>query len=329
MGSMRRRLGVVLGLVTFSATVAVVAVAGTACQRRGAGAPAATGTEAGGAAARPHGAGSAGTTCGGRDDCTSDQVCVDHQCRFRTTSVAGEILGAAAAAQLEAGDLAGAGRTFDQALAAYEAADAPVPPEILCGAASTAIRSATSAEAREEAAKRADACFRSSLPGQPARVDVARALARLRYDGLDLDRFDRDDRNARYFSKQPSRPTIDAIEIAIDVPERDHSGFAALAEALRGELAQRAIADCFVQFWELRHERQAQASLVLRYSTRLRDMGDYDVFEPEVEVTHSSMNQEGFDVCLAGALTGTLGPGPRASRIVAWQEPFEVAARLQ
>ena len=30
-----------------------------------------------------------GTSCAGRDDCPSDQVCVDRSCRYRTTSIAG------------------------------------------------------------------------------------------------------------------------------------------------------------------------------------------------------------------------------------------------
>ena len=39
-------------------------------------------------------------------------------------------------------------------------------------------------------------------------------------------------------------------------------------EQLSGEAAHRAIAECFVSDWELRHERSAHANLVLRYSTR-------------------------------------------------------------
>jgi hypothetical protein len=158
---------------------------------------------------------------------------------------------------------------------------------------------------------------------------VTRALARLRYDGLDLERFDRGDRADRFFTKQPSRPTIDAMEIALDLPERDHSGYQALATALRGEAATRAISDCFVQDWELRHQREVQASLVLKYATRMRDMGDYDVFEPQVDVTQTSLAQEGFEPCVAQALTEALRPGPRSTRAVDWQEPFAVGARLQ
>src|SRR5690349_17543261 len=74
----------------------------------------------------------AGSTCSGRSDCASDQLCVDSRCQYRTTSVAGEVYAAAAQAQAEAGDWAGAIESYDHAFDAFQHHEAPVPPDIAC-----------------------------------------------------------------------------------------------------------------------------------------------------------------------------------------------------
>jgi hypothetical protein len=271
-----------------------------------------------------------GAACTGRDDCPTDQLCVRGVCGYRLTSAAGEVLASAARAQVEAGDLEGAGRTYQQAFAAFEAAEAPLPVRVLCGAAATSLRAARTPEARETAAKSADRCFRHSLPGAAERADVQQALARLRYDGLDLALFDQPEPANRFFSAPPSRPTVDAIDLAIDLTEQpEQPGFTELRAAVLGEPARQAIADCFIQDWELRHERQATASLVVKLTSRLRDMGDYDTFEAAIEVQKTTLAEDGFESCVAGALGVALGTRPRLTRLIAWQTPLEIAARLQ
>jgi len=311
----------------------LVALLMLGCGRRLGGAGTVTETEQASVTATGGPAGTSlpeGASCAGREDCTTDQICVHGVCSYRLTSAAGEVLAAAARGQVEAGDLEGAVRTYDQAIAAFDAAEAPVPSRVVCGAATAALRAARAPETRELAAKSADRCFRKSLPGAPERAEVQSALARLRYDGLDLARFDRPEPADRFFSAPPSRPTVDAIDIAIDMAQQqDQPGYTELREALQGEAAMRSVADCFIQDWELRHERQASAALTLKLTTRMRDMGDYDAFEGTVEVLKTGAAEEGFEPCLAAALTTALGTGPRMSRAVIWQAPFEVAARLQ
>lgn len=272
----------------------------------------------------------AGSTCTGRDDCPRGQACVGGTCRYADTSTSGEILAAAARAQVEAGDVVGAVRTYAQAIEAFGEAEAPLPPEVACGAAAAALRVASDPPSRETAAIYADRCFRGSLPGDPHREEVQRSLARLRFDGLDVALFDRREPAERFFTKPQSRPTTDAIEIALSIPDRDHSGYATVTESLRSEEARQAIADCFLQDWELHHRRSAEASLVIEFDTRLRSMGDYDVFQAEVEVKTTSEAEQGFEPCVAAALTEAVQPGPRMPYPVrSWQESFEVAARLQ
>lgn len=270
----------------------------------------------------------AGTTCAGRDDCSSDQICVESRCRPGTTSVAGEVLAQAAASQAEVGDWDGAMRSYEQSIERYEQLDIPAPPEVLCGSASLILRTAVDPEARERGARRADQCFRATVPGAPIRDDVSRAIARLRFEGLDVALFDRQDAAERFFTQDPSRPTIDALAIDITLPESDESGAQRIREQLAAEGARRAIAECFVQDWEMRHQRSAEASLVLRYTTRLHDMGTYDVYEPEVTIERTTVAEDGFEPCLARSLAPTITP-PRGSRVVAWEAMVGVTARIQ
>jgi hypothetical protein len=269
-----------------------------------------------------------GTSCAGRDDCPSDQVCVDRSCRYRTTSIAGEILSTSAAAQVEAGDWEGAVRTYDQAIEAFNTAHAPVPPELLCESAAIILRTSTDAEGRERGAQRADRCFRSSLPGFPPREEVRRAVARLRFEGLDVALFDRADPAERFFTAEPSRPTVDALAIDLQLPESEEHGIEPLRAQLAGDAARRAIAECFVQDWELRHERSASASLVVRFSTRLHDMGTYDVYEPELIIERTTAAEDGFEPCVAAALPSAI-TFPRGARVVAWQTSLDIAVHVQ
>ncbi|MDQ3032278.1 MAG: hypothetical protein M3Y87_07675 [Myxococcota bacterium] len=311
--------------------IACTAIAG--CGRRGSlldtpTAGSADGEREGTGRAGPTSRPPAGMSCAGREDCPSDQVCVRAACRYRETSVAGEILATAAQGQVEAGDWEGAIRTYDQAFEQFETAHAPIPPELLCASASLILRTATEAEARERGTRRADQCFRASLPGAPEREEVRGAVARLRFEGLDTALFDRDEPAERFFTQDPSRPTIDALAIDVQLPDSEEPGAQHIRDQLAGEAAHRAIAECFVQDWELRHERSAQASLVVRYSTRLHDMGTYDVFEPEVVVEKTTVAEDGFEPCVASALASTI-TAPRGSRVVAWQTAMEITARVQ
>ncbi len=312
------------------ACLALTTMAGT-CDRRGSG-DSLGGTSEAEAQSPPESEGSrrppTGTTCGGRDDCPSDQVCVESRCRHRHTSVAGEILASSAHALAEAGDWEGAIEAYSDATAAYEAAHAPVPAELLCDQATLMLSTATTPEAREAGAVRADACFRSSLPGFAPREETRRAVARLRFQGLDVALFDQEQPAARFFTQAQSPPTVDAIVVEATITGEEQGGIVEVRTQLEAEAARRAIAECFIQDWEVHHERAARGSLVVRYSTRMRDMGTYDSFEPELLVEKTTVAEDGFEPCVALALSATLTP-PRSGRVVAWQAPLEVAAHVQ
>lgn len=273
----------------------------------------------------------AGSSCQTLQQCPGEQVCTDGRCRYRQTSAAGEVLAVAARDQFEQSDLAGAVRTYDKALEAYEEAKAPLPPKVVCGAATAALKEAGSEPARERAAKRADACLRNSMPGDPHRTEVLEALAKLRYEGLALKAFDAAKPADRFFTKEPQRPTVDAVQIALDLPDSDEPVFEEIAKALRGSEASRKIADCFIKYWEQNHKRQVNGSLVLDFKAELRDMGYYDLYEPQIDVKAGEQNGNKFTTCSAKALSKLLkDTGPKnVGRSVEWKQAFEVAARVQ
>lgn len=274
----------------------------------------------------------AGATCSGRDDCTSDQVCVDSRCRYRETSVAGEVLASAAEAQAEAGDWSGALETYDQAFRAFESAGAPVPSELACGAAELILRTATDAEARERGARRADLCFRITVPADPGRLAVRRALARLRFEGLEIALYDRDEPAERFFTQEPSRPTVDAVEVDVQMPDlepRELASHTAARERLNSEEGRVAIAECFISDWETNHDRSATADLRMSYTTRMRDMGTHDVWEPVMSINATSTAQDGFEPCLAAALPSLFDPQNRSIRGEAWEQTIRITARIQ
>jgi hypothetical protein len=275
----------------------------------------------------------AGAACAGRDDCTSDQVCVDARCRYRETSVAGEVLASAAEAQGAAGDWAGAIETYDAAFAAFEAKGAPVPPEIACGAAELMLRTATEPDARERGARRADLCFRTTVPGHPARMAVRAALARVRFDGLELSSFDRPEPQDNFFTRSPTRPTVATVAVVIEMPDlepRELPGHTAVRELLQSDVGRRAIAECFVQDWDAHHRPSASASLRVRATVQTVDLGDRDEYQPHFEVTQGSMAVDGFEPCLAGALPQLFERENRALRRAdVWDQVVRVTANVQ
>lgn len=268
----------------------------------------------------------AGSTCGGRSDCAADQVCVEQVCRYRRTSAAGEVLATAAELQRTGGDVHAAHETYRAAVAAYESASAPVPPDVLCGAALAALALRESPDDRERGAHAAHRCLHGSLPGHAMRTEVVRQLASMRHEGLTLTALDEAEPQS-FFSEATTRPTLDAVEVDIHVSAEDAFGYDQIAPRLTGEAARRGVAECFVQDWEQRHLRDARAGLLLKLTTRLRDMGGFEIYSGRVEVQSSA--EDGFEACVARVLSGLVEEGPRLGRATIWQVPIEVRARLR
>ena len=76
-------------------------------------------------------------------------------------------------------------------------------------------------------------------------------------------------------------------------------------------------------------ESTASAELVIRYSTTLRDMGDYDIYVPQVAVEQTTQAEDGFEPCLHRALPGLFDPNNRSIRGEPWNQAVRIAARIQ
>ena len=269
----------------------------------------------------------AGSTCGGRSDCAADQACVAQVCRYRRTSAAGEVLATAAEQQRTSGDDHAAHETYQLALAAYEDQNAPVPPEVLCGAALAALALRESPDDRERGARTAHRCMHGALPGHAMRSEVIRVLASMRFEGLTLAALDESEPEG-FFTQGATRPTLDAIDVELHVSGGSPPvGYDQIEPKLMGEAARRGIAECFVQDWEQRHLREARASLLLKLTTRLRDLGNFEIYMGRVEVQRTA-EQEGFESCVERVLSALVEEGPRLNRAAIWQLPIDVRARL-
>jgi len=270
-----------------------------------------------------------GATCASTRDCDSGRACVEHRCRPLTTSVAGEILATLAAEQLESGDGQGASATYAEALQAFETSGAAATPAVLCGAADAMMQAARGPEARETAARMADRCFRGSLPGDPSRASIQKTLGELRYDGLWLAAFDEASPAAQYFTARPARPSADSVDVDIQLPDNNAASFEEIAQKIRSAELARAVADCFIQDWELRHESSASASFQLDYRVRMRDMGDYDAYLGTATVSALGGAADGFEPCVGAALESTLGSEPSRARGGSWNETVRIQATLR
>jgi hypothetical protein len=164
--------------------------------------------------AAPH---APGETCASSRDCGPERVCVESHCRSIHTSIGGEVLAASGRELFLAGDPAAAFESYREAIQAFDRRDVAVPPEVRCEAAEAGLLAGDRAVPRDQAARLAHECALESLPGSAPRRKALEALARLRFDGLSVERLDRDAPADAYFTARPSRPSPDAVQVSIDL----------------------------------------------------------------------------------------------------------------
>ncbi len=310
-------------------SLALAAVLLASCDRlaaceglAGAGAPAAGETSA---PTRSSGT-PAGASCTASRDCAEGQACVGETCRATRTTVQGELLAASAAQQLAAGEFVEANETYVAALRAFEQANVPVPPAVLCGSAEAALGSPREAVPREIAARRAFACFRGSLPGDPARVRVLEKVAEVRHEGLDLAAFDEAETPTEFFTAPRRRPDPGAVRVHVELAGQPGAGSAEIDARLQSAPVAQAVVACFLADWELHHQRRVEATLPIRVSSRLRDMGSYDIYEASVSIDAGGPEERGFGPCTARALESIFAESIRMARTVSWNASITVRA---
>lgn len=275
----------------------------------------------------------AGATCMSTLDCGPDDVCIEQHCRQTKTSATAEILAAAAATQARQNQHAGAVSAYTAAVDAFRKHAVKVPSDVLCSLATASLRGATTREARELAAQHADRCLRASHPGSSERATVVHMLSEQRAEGLDPAHFDEQQPAVRYFTAEPDKPKLESVEIEIDLPERDAPGFSDLVAGVRTPEVRAMVSRCFIDDWERERHNRSEASLRIKFQSRMRDMGDYDSFQPSLEVTReiapgSTLAPSGFADCVMRGVESALAPGPKLNRVVAWEERLHVVAHL-
>ena len=73
----------------------------------------------------------------------------------------------------------------------------------------------------------------------------------------------------------------------------------------------------------------AAAELVIAFSTRTRDMGDYDVREPRVEISSREAGEDGFGPCLARSLPDLFDRNDRSLRGESWTQSVRFTAQVR
>ncbi|MDH5492889.1 MAG: hypothetical protein OEY14_13125, partial [Myxococcales bacterium] len=185
-------------------------------------------------------------------------------------------------------------------------------------------------QTREEAARRADACFRGSLPGDPMRERTLRALAALRYDGLDLERFDREEPAERFFTNEASDPTLDAIDVTLGFMDTSPPGRHRLIGILEGARAKQELARCFIVDWNSRHERSALGTLRLSVrSGRPSAEAEGTPLLAAIELRNGSRRApSAFEACAVRSLQPLLSAPFPLEDATAWEQLLTVRASL-
>jgi hypothetical protein len=158
-------------------------------------------------------------------------------------------------------------------------------------------------------------------------------LSEQRVEGLDPAHFDEQTPATGFFTAEPDKPKVDLVEIELDLPERDVPGFAELTAGLRAPEVRTMVSRCFVADWEQERRNRTEVALRIKFTTRLRDMGDYDAFEPSLEVTRESAPGSAaapgtFADCVMRGVQTALAPGPKLNRVISWEESLHVVAHL-
>lgn len=268
-----------------------------------------------------------GETCQATSDCDADRACVESRCRPIHTSVAGELLAATGRELFLGGDPIAAYESYREAMQAFERKDLPVPPEILCEAGEAAVIAGDHSVPRDQAARVVHECALVSLPGSSERAKALKALGRLRFDGLTPDRLDRETPADAYFTGKPARPSADAVQVSIEISDEKQQGWDEVKAQLESDLVRLAAVDCFMQAWEVNHGDSESASLEVKFRSRLRDMGAYDIYEGTPELTE--IPGDGFGPCVSRVLASKLGDSIRVRRTTSWTMPVRVTARLR
>jgi hypothetical protein len=268
-----------------------------------------------------------GETCASSADCGAERVCVEGRCRAVATSIGGELLAASGRELFLKGDPAAAFESYREAISAFERRDLAVPPEVRCEAAEAAVLAGDHAVPRDQAARLVHECALESLPGSPARRKALEALARLRFDGLSVERLDRDAPADAYFTGRPARPSADAVKVTIEIPDGNEPGWDDVKSKLDSDLIRLAAVDCFMQAWEASHADAETAALEITFRSKLKDMGSYDVFEGEPGL--AELPGDGFGPCVSRALASKMGESIRVRRTTSWTMPVRVSARLR
>lgn len=189
-------------------------------------------------------------TCSASAQCQDELRCFDQVCRRVARSTVGDYYAAAGSLARARGDLEGALAAYMQALAHYDAAKVPLPPEIDCdyGAALAAARARK--EHAELAARVLHRCVLAVPAASRLRDRALADLATLSEAGLDPVLLGANKTADLYLTRAPQRPATDRLTVAVTpTPQPTGKSYALIPE----KIAEPEIRAALIACWEAHH----------------------------------------------------------------------------
>jgi hypothetical protein len=119
------------------------------------------------------------------------------------------------------------------------------------------------------------------------------------------------------------------VRVHVELAGAAGPGSEEIDERLQSAPVVQAVVACYIEDWELHHQRRVEGTLPLRVASHLRDMGSYDVYEARVSFDVSSLDERAFGRCVASSLETIFAESFRMTRTVSWNASVIVRASAQ
>jgi hypothetical protein len=185
-------------------------------------------------------------SCSASSQCQDELRCFDEVCRRVARSTVGDYYATAGAQARGKGDLEGAIAAYTQALAHYDAAKVPLPPEIDCAYGGALAAAKARKEHAELGARVLHRCVLAVPVGSRLREQALGELATLAEAGLDPVLLGANKTADLYLTKAPARPATDKLTVTVTpTPVPTARSYALIPEKLTEAELRAALVACW------------------------------------------------------------------------------------
>jgi hypothetical protein len=205
-------------------------------------------TASGGETATPKRLSAELESCGTTSHCGEGLRCWDRVCMRETRSILGDYHAARGARAAASGDHDAALAAYAEGLAAYEAANLTVPPDLDCTYGVALVRARGSKDKAELAARVLHRCLLAVPVTGGLRAQAMNGLAELASSGLDPNQIARPQLADLYLTRAAAPPPTDKLTISVSAdPMPRGKTYALIPERLAQPDARAALIPCWEQ----------------------------------------------------------------------------------